>query len=96
MKKTDIINMLATELNMSRKEATMALESALEIIKEELTQGREVMISGFGKWQVRTKKPRRGRNPKTGETITIRGRKVISFKISQKLKKDLQSLDAQE
>lgn len=91
MNKIGIIDVLSEELNMTRKEASMVLESALEIIKEELVQGREVMISGFGKWQVRMKKPRRGRNPKTGETITIRGRKVVTFKTSVKFKKDIQN-----
>jgi len=75
---------------MTRKEASKILESVLEVIKEELVQGGELMISGIGKWSVRTKKARRGRHPKTGETITIRGRKVVFFKTSAKLKRELQ------
>jgi len=67
------------------------LESTLDILKEELEQGREIMISGFGKWSVRKKEPRRGRNPQTGEVLTIRGRKVITFKVSTKLKKAVQA-----
>jgi len=59
---------------------------------EELEQGREVMISGFGRWSVLTKRSRRGRNPQTGEAIMITGRKVVTFKVSPKLKKALQEL----
>jgi len=66
------------------------LVNTLEIIKEELEQGKAVMISGFGKWSVLKKKARRGRNPHTGEAIAITGRRVVSFKESPKLKKTLQ------
>ncbi len=86
MTKKEIIDEIQDQLDMTRKEAEGVLETALEIIKEELEQGREVMISGFGKWSVLMKKPRRGRNPHTGEVITITGRKVVSFKVSPKLK----------
>ena len=82
--------MIHDQMDMTRKEAESILESALEIIKEELSKGQEVMISGFGKWTVLTKKPRKGRNPKTGEALTIKGRKVITFKTSLKLRSDLQ------
>ncbi|MGV8080357.1 MAG: integration host factor subunit alpha [Syntrophales bacterium] len=86
MTKKEIIDEIRGQLDMTQKEANEAVESTLEIIKEELEQGREVMISGFGKWSVLTKKPRRGRNPQTGEAITITGRKVVTFKVSPKLK----------
>lgn len=90
MTKKEIINEIRDQLDMTQKEAKEAVESTLEIIKEELEQGREVMISGFGKWSVLTKKPRRGRNPQTGEAITITGRKVVTFKMSPKLKQAFQ------
>ena len=90
MTKKDIITLIGDQLGMTLKEAESVLESALEIIKEELSKGQEVMISGFGKWYVLSKKPRRGRNPQTGDVLTISGRKVISFKSSLKLKKEIQ------
>jgi len=90
MTKTDIITLIADQLDMTRKEAESVLERALEIIKEELSKSREVMISGFGKWSVLTKKPRKGRNPQTGEALVIKGRKVLTFKTSAKLRNDLQ------
>jgi len=88
--KKEITDAIKEQLDMTRKEVEGVLESTLEIIMEELEQGREVMISGFGKWSVLTKRPRRGRNPQTGEAITIKGRKVIAFKVSSKLKTAVQ------
>ena len=90
MTKTDIITLISDQFDMTRKEADSILESALEIIKEELSKGQEVMISGFGKWYVLTKKLRRGRNPHTGEPLMISGRKVVTFKTSIKLRDVLQ------
>lgn len=63
--------------------------SLFEIIKDDLGKGNDVMISGFGKWSVKAKKKRTGRNPQTGEAMTISARRVISFKSSQVLKKEL-------
>jgi len=91
VRKQELIEAIRDQLDMTRKEAEGVLVNTLEIIKEELVQGREVMITGFGKWSVRTKKARRGRNPKTGEALTIKGRKVVTFKISPKLRKTFQA-----
>ena len=90
MKKV-IVDEIRDQLDMTHKESKGAVESTLEIIKEELEQGREVMISEFGKWSVRTKRARRGRNPITGEAMTIKGRKVVTFKVSPKLRKTFQT-----
>jgi len=65
------------------------LGGLFEIIKVELSQGKSIRISGFGKWTVMSKKARKGRNPQTGEEITIDARRVVSFKPSAVLKKDL-------
>lgn len=90
MTKKEIIDEIRDQMDMTQKEAERVLVSTLEVIKEQLEQGREVMISGFGIWSVRIKKPRRGRNPQTGEVLMIAGRKVITFKSSQILKKTVQ------
>lgn len=63
-----------------------AVDSVFEIIKDELGKGKAVKISGFGKWTVKAKKKRKGRNPQTGEALTIDARKVVTFKPSQVLK----------
>jgi integration host factor subunit alpha len=62
------------------------VESLFEIIKDELAKGEKVMISGFGRWSVRQKRARKGRNPQTGEAMTIEARKVVTFKPSGMLR----------
>jgi integration host factor subunit alpha len=85
--KREIIDAIYTELDIPRKECVTITDSIFEIIKEELEKGQYVMISGFGKWTVKSKRPRRGRNPHTGEELTIDARKVVTFKPSTLLKK---------
>jgi integration host factor subunit alpha len=72
---------------------SVSLESVFEIIKDELDKGKAVKISGFGKWTVKSKKKRNGRNPQTGEALTIDARKVITFKPSNVLKNAVNSED---
>lgn len=79
--------MIRERSDVTWKGAEAAVENALEIIKETLEQSSEVMISAFGKWSALTKKQRRGRNPNTGEALTIEGRKVVMFKSLQALEK---------
>ncbi|TMA04782.1 MAG: integration host factor subunit alpha, partial [Deltaproteobacteria bacterium] len=68
------------------------VEATFEIIKSCLEKGEKVKISGFGNFVVNSKRPRRGRNPQTGDEITIVGRKVLTFKPSQILKKNLNNI----
>jgi integration host factor subunit alpha len=72
--------------DMNRKQAVEAVESILEIMKSSLEKGDDVLLSGFGKFKVRDKRPRKGRNPKTGEEMIIGARKVVTFKSSGKLR----------
>ena len=69
-----------------RKRTFDIVETLIEIIKRELEQGNDVLISGFGKFQVRDKKARQGRNPATGESMTITPRRIVTFKYSGKLR----------
>lgn len=75
--------------NYSKRDAAQLVESALETIKETLAQGEKIKISGFGNFVVRDKNSRVGRNPQTGERITIAARRVLTFKPSQILKNAL-------
>jgi len=84
--KIDIIDSLYTELDIPKKECAAIVESLFAIVKEELAKGEKVMISGFGRWSVREKRARRGRNPRTGEAMTITARKVVTFKPSTALR----------
>ncbi len=88
--KKDIIEDLIMNLGLSRKEASDVIETFLEVIKETLEKGEEVSLSGFGKWSVRNKRERKGRNPKTGEKIAITERRVVTFSLSNVLRSKLE------
>lgn len=92
MTKADIIARIYEKVGFSKKDATDVVEATFEIIKNCLERGEKVKISGFGNFVVNSKRPRRGRNPQTGEEIIIVGRKVLTFKPSQILKKNLNSV----
>ena len=90
MTKADIVERIYERVekdNFSKKEATEVVESVFEVVKQRLEQGEKVKISGFGNFVVHKKHPRKGRNPQTGEEITISERCVLTFKPSQVLKK---------
>ncbi len=74
------------ELGFTKKKSVETVESLLDIIKNTLEKGEDVLISGFGKFCVKKKKERRGRNPATGSDLTLRERKVVTFKCSGKLR----------
>lgn len=84
--KTDIVELIVEKNDFSPTEAKDVLEDLLEIIKSTLTSGEDLMISGFGKFQVNEKRPRKGRNPATGETMILKKRRVVTFKCAGKLK----------
>lgn len=88
--KNEIIEELIMNLGLSRKEASDGIETFLEIIKENLEKGEDVSFSGFGKWSVRDKGERRGRNPKTGEEMAISERRVVTFSLSHVLRSILE------
>lgn len=83
--KNDIVTKLH-EAGFTKKKSTDIIECLLEIIKSELEEGDDVLISGFGKFCVRDKDRRRGRNPATGEELILRKRKVVTFKCSGRLR----------
>lgn len=85
MTKADIVEKVADDFKVTKRDAHAMVESVFSILKETLESGEDVKISGFGKFEVRQKNDRRGRNPQTGEMITITARKVLSFKSSKLL-----------
>jgi integration host factor subunit alpha len=87
MNKIDITESIREKFGMPKKECVKIVESLFDIIKADLNNGNDVMISGFGKWTVKAKKERKGRNPKTGKAMTINARKVVTFKPSNVLRK---------
>ena len=86
MTKADIVECIYERVGFSKKESADIVESVFETMKETLGDGEKIKISGFGNFVVRQKKARIGRNPQTGEEITISARKVLTFKPSQVLK----------
>ncbi len=92
MTKADIVERIYEKVGFSKKEATDVVESIFGIIKGRLEKGEKVKISGFGNFVINKKRPRKGRNPQTGEEIIISGRSVLSFKPSPVLKKAINPL----
>ncbi|MBV9402671.1 MAG: HU family DNA-binding protein [Candidatus Eremiobacteraeota bacterium] len=86
MTKADLIETLATEQEMSRKQAGEIVDMFLEEIKTALQKGDKVALTPFGSFVVRQRRKREGRNPKTGETITIAARKVPAFQAGKALR----------
>jgi len=84
--KADFAGSLFDELGIDRREAKVLVELFFEGIKDSLEQGKAVKISGFGKFELRDKTSRPGRNPKTGEETPISARRVVTFRSGQKLK----------
>jgi len=74
------------DLGFTKKKSVEIVESLLEIIKKSLENGEDVLVSGFGKFCVKNKARRRGRNPATGEDLMLEARKVVTFKCSGKLR----------
>jgi len=93
MTKADIVERIYEKVGFSKKEATEVVESIFEIVKKHLELQEKVKISGFGNFVVHEKRPRKGRNPQTGEDIVISGRRVLTFKASQVLKKTMNPED---
>jgi integration host factor subunit alpha len=80
--KEKLINRLQVQAGLSKQESRAVVERILGIIKNTLAAGEDLLVSGFGKFSVRQKNARRGRNPQTKENLILRARKVVVFKTS--------------
>jgi integration host factor subunit alpha len=80
--KNDIVEQLYLDLGLPKKKAIEIVESLLELIKTNLASGDDVLVSGFGKFCVKDKQERKGRNPATGEDAILPARRVVTFKCS--------------
>lgn len=89
MTKADIAEQIHSTIGLSKKEAADMLEEVFSVMKSTLESGENLKISGFGSFIVSQKADRLGRNPQTGETITIGARKIVSFKPSDILRKQI-------
>ncbi len=84
--KAQIIEEIRTKNGLTRKQSTETVEAFLETIKKTLESDEDVLISGFGKFSVKYKAERKGRNPATGEDMMLAPRKVVTFRCSGKLR----------
>ena len=97
MTKSEIVNAVYSKVGgFSKKEAADIVELVFETVKETLGRGEKIKISGFGNFVLRDKRQRRGRNPQTGQPLTITERRVLTFKASQILKSILNPDDETE
>lgn len=87
--KADIVDRVYKEAGFSKKEAADFVDLVFKVIKDTLSRGEKVKISGFGNFSIRDKKTRMGRNPQTGNAMEISARRVLTFKPSQVLKEDV-------
>ena len=84
--KADLAELLFERLGLNKRESKDMVEAFFELIHSTLLTGEDVKLSGFGNFNIRRKAPRPGRNPRTGETIPIKARNVVTFHASHKLK----------
>ena len=89
MTKDDIIDAIFEENGFSKRESAKITETMLDIIKETLERGENVKLSGFGSFNIQHKRARLGRNPQTGESMTISARRILSFRSSNVLREKL-------
>jgi integration host factor subunit alpha len=80
--KNDIVHSVYTQFGIPKKRSVEVVESLMEIIKKSLANGEDVLISGFGKFCVKNKRERRGRNPQTSEDMILKPRRVVTFRCS--------------
>jgi integration host factor subunit alpha len=87
--KDHIINTIHDQLDFTKNRSAQLVESILEIMKGTLENGEDMLISGFGKFCVKDKRERRGRNPQTGEDLMLGSRRVVIFKCSKVLRENI-------
>ena len=94
--KDSLVEMIHNEVGLNKREAKELIDCFFEQIKASLENGNDIKFSGFGNFILRNKSPRPGRNPKTGEEVTISERRVVTFKSGLKLKSKLEAYDGSE
>ena len=88
--KAHLADLLFEQIGLNKRESKDMVDAFFDLIVDSLIQGQDVKISGFGNFQIRTKAARPGRNPRTGESIPIEARRVVTFHASHKLKEHIQ------
>lgn len=94
--KAHLAELLFEQIGLNKRESKEMIDAFFEFISQCLIEGKDVKISGFGNFQIRTKAPRPGRNPRTGEAIPIGSRRVVTFHASHKLRDQIQGTSVEE
>lgn len=89
--KAHLAELLFEQIGLNKRESKDMVDAFFDLVSNSLVDGDDVKITGFGNFQIRTKSPRPGRNPRTGEAIPIAARRVVTFHASQKLKEQIQA-----
>jgi len=84
--KADLVEAVAGKVVVNKKEAEMAVNTFLDCIVDALNRGRGVELRGFGSFRIRDRAPRKGRNPRTGESVQVEGKRVPYFRVGKQLK----------
>jgi len=93
LRKDHLINKISSSNGFQKKAAGQLLQSLLELMKSTLQSGEPIMVSRFGKFQVKDKKNRRGRNPQNGNALILDARRIVTFKCSGALRERVNALD---
>ena len=88
--KAQLAELLYEQIGLNKRESKDMVDAFFDLVGDSLVSGEDVKISGFGNFQIRTKAPRPGRNPRTGEPVAIEARRVVTFHASPKLKEAVQ------
>ena len=88
--KAHLAELLFEQIGLNKRESKDMIDAFFDLVSDSLVEGNDVKVSGFGNFQIRTKAPRPGRNPRTGEPIPIQARRVVTFHASHKLKDHIQ------
>ena len=91
MTKSALINLISQRMDLSRKEAEIAVNTVFETISQSLEQGTRVELRGFGSFGLKERRSREGRNPKTGERVTVDAKRVLFFKAGKALRERVDS-----
>lgn len=94
--KAQLAELLFDQIGLNKRESKEMVDAFFDQISRSLVDGDDVKLSGFGNFQIRTKAPRPGRNPRTGELIPINARRVVTFHASTKLKEQIQTAESGE
>ena len=88
--KAQLADLLFDQIGLNKRESKDMIDAFFDLIAQRLVDGKDVKLSGFGNFQIRTKAPRPGRNPRTGEAIPIQARRVVTFHARSRLKEHIQ------